>query len=245
MAEPTDSYPETATNAASKTESAGDGEAALRDALDAHGEDLAAVIERTDDLDDALTTAVLIAASADDAELDYLTTATANLIQAGEGLATEEAAALAEDLGENADDLAATLDTVLALQREGHLDDFVTIATAFSESLSPDEVEDLAAMLEADGAEAVAALDTVLDLKREGHLEDLVALGGTLSALELDEDAAEGLNALLGAVGEAERDSDPVGLVGLLGQLRNRDARAGLGYLVAVLQALGRRVRNT
>ena len=167
-----------------------------------------------------------------------------NLVEAVDGLSTEEMAALATAVGEDADDLAAALETVLALQREGHLDDLVTVATAFSESLSPSEVEELAEMVERDGPDIVAALDTVIELQREGDLNALVDLAGTLSVLEVDADTARGLNTALAALGEAERESEPVGLLGAIRQLGGRDARAGLGYLVAVLKAKGRRLRG-
>ncbi|WP_327053937.1 DUF1641 domain-containing protein [Halomicrococcus gelatinilyticus] len=258
MAEPTQSYPDEATNGATANASGDgattngdrngatstDGEAALRDALDEHGDDLAAVIERSDDVGALLETAILVVASADDEEVEYVTQSTANLVAAVDGLSTDGAAALATDLGENADELADALDTVVALQREGHLDDLVTIATSFSESLSPAEIAEFATLLEANGSETVEALDVVLDLQREGHLEDLVDLATTLSTLDIDPETARGLNTVLGAVGEAERESEPVGIVGALGELRSRDARAGLGYLVALVKAQGRRLRR-
>jgi uncharacterized protein YjgD (DUF1641 family) len=242
MAEPTDSYPEAATNGARKASTNGDGEAALEAALAAHGEDLADLVEGTDELQDALATAILIVASADDDEVEYVTSSTANLVEAVDGLSTDEAAALAGDLGENADDLAAALETVLELQREGHLDDLVTIATGFSGSLSAEEVEALSTMLEEDGSDVVEALDVVLELQREGSLEELVDLADTLSTLDIDADAAAGLDRLLGAVGEAEREAEPVGLLGFLRRLGGQDVRAGLGYVLAILKAQGRRL---
>jgi uncharacterized protein YjgD (DUF1641 family) len=244
MAKPQDSYPETATNAASNGAGDPEGEAALRAALGEHGEELAALVDRTDEAGDLLTTAVIVAASADDAELDHITESTANLVEAADGLTTEGAAALATTVGEDADDMAAALETVLALQRAGHLDDLVTVASAFAASLSPDEVAELADMLERDGAEAVEGLDTVLELQRSGDLDALVDLASTLSVLEVDADAARGLNTALSALGEAERDSEPVGLFGALRQLGGRDARAGLGYVLAVLKGTGRRIRE-
>ena len=194
MAEPTDAYPDAATNAG-RPRDTGDGEAALRDALDAHGEDLAAAIERSDEVADLLETAILVAATADEDELERLTDSTANLVQAADGLSTEGAVELAEDVGENGEDLAEALAVVLSLQREG-------------------------------------------------HLEDLVDLAKTLSALDLDPETVAGLNTVLGAVGEAERESEPVGVLGLLRGLRSRDARAGMGYLLALLKAQGRRLRR-
>lgn len=193
MAEPTDSYPESATKGG--REERGDGESALRDALAEHGGDLAGAVEATDELDDILTTAVLIVASADEAEVDHVTESAANLVEAADGLSTAEAAALASEVGENADDLAETLETVLALQREG-------------------------------------------------HLEELVELAEQLSALELEPEAVAGANTFLAAVADAEDDAEPVGLLGALRGLRSADARAGLGYLLEILKATGRRRRE-
>jgi uncharacterized protein YjgD (DUF1641 family) len=240
MAKPADGYPESATNGARKARDDGEGEAALRAALAAHGDDLAGAVERTDELGDALTTAILVAATADDAEVERITDSTANLVAAADGISTDGAADLAAEVGENADDLGEALETVLALQRSGTLDDLVALADA----LSSDETERLAAMLETDGAAVVDALDLALDLQRDGHLEDLLDLVETASALEMDDDTARGLNSLLGAVGEATRESEPLGPLGALRQLFSRDARAGVGYLVAVLKSQGRRLRE-
>lgn len=244
MAKPTNSYPETATNAERKQSQNGDGEAAIQDALASHGEELAALVEGTDELDDALTTAILIAASADEEELAYLTSSASNLVEALDGLSTDGAAELATELGKDASDLSDALETVLSLQRAGHLDDIVEIASGFAESLSPQEVEQLSTMLEEDGSEIVEALDMILDLQRDGELAELVELAKTLSALDIDQDTAAGLNNLLGAVGEAQRESEPVGLFGLLRQLGSPDARAGLGYIVAILKAQGRKLKR-
>jgi len=243
MAEPTDAYPEEATKGGRPSEN-GEGAAALDEILDAHGGDLAAALDRTDEAADLVETAVIVLASADEEEVEALTESTGNLVEAADGLTTEGAARLATDVGENGDDLRDALHTVLALQREGHLDDLATVARAFSESLSPDEVEELATLLEENGAETVEALDVVLDLQREGQLEDLVALAGTLSALEIDADTAAGLNTVLASVGEAQRESEPVGLIGFVRGLASRDARAGLGYLLALLRGQGRRLRE-
>jgi uncharacterized protein YjgD (DUF1641 family) len=255
MADPTDSYPEDATlGARSKRNGAGtgrgdgegdgDGEKQIREVLDVHGDDLAAALDRLDDAADVVETAILILASADAEEIDHLTESLGNLVEAADGLSTEEAAALATSVGENGEYLSDTVDTLLEFQQEGRLDDFATIAGAFSESLSPEEVEELASMLEENGAETVEALDVVLDLHREGQLDDLVDLAKVVSTLEIDADTAAGMNTFLGAVGEAQRESEPVGLFGFISGMRSRDARAGLGYLLALLKAQGRRVRE-
>jgi len=193
MARPSDSYPDSATLGGQDERANGETPDALRAALADHDGELAAAVETTDELADLLVTAVVVAAALDEEELDHLTDSTSNLVAAADGLTTDEAATLADDLGENA-------------------------------------------------AELSAALDAVLELQRAGALEDLVALAGTLSTLDIDGDTADGLNAVLGAVGAAQREQEPVSVLGLLAGVTSRDSRRGLGYLLSFLQALGRRV---
>lgn len=246
MAEPTDAYPSEATNAAAKARTNGQGRTAIEDTIDEHGEDLATALDQVDHLDDLLTTTILVLASADEEEVEHVTDSTSNLVRAADNLTTDGAVTLAEELGESADDLTETLEAVIALQQQGHLDDFVAIAEAFAESLSPEEVEELAGMLEDNGAELVDALDVVLDLQREGNLQGLVDLAKAFSALEVDPDTVEGINTVLGAVGDAqaEHDAEETSLLGTLWDLRSRDAVAGLNYLVSLLKAQGRRLRE-
>ena len=243
MAKPTESYPETATNRARKNGAEGDGQAAVQDALAANGETLADVLDRSDEFEDALETAILVIASADQEELDEITGSTANLVAAVDGLSTDGVADLATDLGENAEEISASLETIVTLQQDVHLDDLAALATAFTESLSPAEIEELSTLLSENGPELVGALDTVLELQRERQLEALVRTAKTISAIDIDEDAVDGMNDFLGAVGEARRDPEPVGLRRTLRQLTSRDLRAGVGYLLALLKAQGRRLR--
>ncbi|WP_408960612.1 DUF1641 domain-containing protein [Natrinema sp. 74] len=244
MAKPQPSYPESATNGARKERPEDNGEAAVKDALETHGDDIAAAIEQSDELADAITTAVLVIASADDEEVGHVTDSAANLIAAVDGLSTDGTADLADNLGENADTLSASLEVIVQLQREGHLEDLATVVASLTESLSPEEVEELSAMLEDNGTELVTTLDAILELQREGHLDDLVETAKTLSVLEIDEDAARGMNEFFGAIGDAQRDSEPVGLIGTLSALVNRDVQFGLGYFISLLKAKGRRIRD-
>ncbi|ESP88778.1 DUF1641 domain-containing protein [Candidatus Halobonum tyrrellensis] len=246
MAKPQESYPEAATNGARKRTPDPDNEVELREALDRHGDRLAAAVENTDELEDVLTTAILVVASADEEDIDHVTESTGALLDAVDGISTAEVGDLAASVGDNADDLTETLDVVLDLQREGQLDDLVRLAAAFSESLSPAEVEELATMLEANGSELVDALDAVLDLQREGRLDDLVEIAKAVSVVDIDEDTAEGMDTFLSAIGDAHREarSGPTSLLGIVGQLTSRDARAGLAYLISLLKAQGRRVRE-
>lgn len=242
MAEPQSTYPESATNGARKA-TVDDTSAAVDTALARQGERIAALLERSDEAEAALETTILVLASLDEGDVAALTESAGNLVAAADGLTTEGAAALAGDLGEHAEPLADSLETVVRLQESGDLDDLVALATAFNGSLSADERETVESMLAEDGGELVATLDSLLELQREGDLDELLATAKTLSALDLDDDAVAGLNTMLGAVGEASRGSTPVGILGLLRGLAGRDARAGLGYLLAVLRSLGRRLK--
>jgi len=244
MAKPQQSYPSSATHGERADATDHEGRAALEQALSEHGDELAALVRSSDELDDALTTAILVAASADEDEIQHVTDSASNLVEAADGLSTDGAASLATELGESAEDLSDSLETVVELQREGHIDDFATVATALTDSLSPEEIEELVTMLEESGGDIVDALDVVLDLQRNGDLEALVDTAQTLSALDLDPDAVEGMNSLVGAVGQAQRESEPRGLLGTVSALQSADLRAGLGYLVSVVQALGRSARR-
>lgn len=245
MADPTESVPETATNRARKNgaDGDGDGQAAVDDALSANGERLAALIHSSDEVEDALETAILVIASADEDEIEKITDSAANLVTAADGLSTDSAAMLATDFGEHADELSASLETVVTLQQDGHLDDLVTLATAVTDSLSADEIDRLSALLAESGPELVDALEAVVELQRDSELDALLETAATLSALDIDADAVQGLNDVLGAVSDARHDTGPVGLQARLRQLTGRNVRASLGYLLAVLDALGRRLR--
>ena len=244
MAKQQQSYPTSATHEESKDPTDPESRERLEQALGKNGDELAALVRSSDELDDVLTTAILVAASADEDEVEHITDSASNLVRAADGLSTDGAATLAVELGENADNLSDSLETVVALQREGHVDDLATVATALTESLSPEEIEELATMLEESGSDLVDALDVVLELQRDGDLAALVDTAQTLSALELDEGAVEGMNSFLGAVGETQRRSEPMGVLRAVSALRSADARAGIGYLVTLLRAQGRRIRG-
>lgn len=169
------------------------GEAALRAAIDDHGEEVAAVLERSDEATELLDTVVLMIASAEEEDVEYLANALSSLVRTADGAATEETVALAEYVGEN-------------------------------------------------GAEATETLDKLLELDRRGTLDDLLELGETLSNIDLDAESVETLNRLLASVEEAEAEAEPTGVLGAVGAVRGRDAKAGLGYVVALLRATGRRL---
>jgi hypothetical protein len=169
------------------------GQEALQAAIDEHGEEVAAVFGRSDEAAELLDTVVLMIASAEDEDVEYLADALSSLVRAADGAATEETVALAEYVGDN-------------------------------------------------GADATEALDKLLELDGQGTLDDLLELAETLTELDLDSDSVDTLNGLRGALEEAEDEAEPTGVFGAVTAVRGRDAKAGLGYLVALLRSTGRRL---
>lgn len=192
MAEPTTGVPDDALNV--EAERPKEGEEALRAVLETYGGDYAAAAEYTDELENLIETAIIVIASADEDDVDNVTQSLVTLVEAGDALSTEGTVALAENVGENSEELGG-------------------------------------------------ALESVLELQRDGKLDDLVETAGALAALDIDEGTVESLNRLLGAVEEAE-NAEPVGPIGFLRSLSGRDVRAGMGYLLAVLRGVGRRLRT-
>lgn len=242
MAEPTTTVPETAMNRVSDHPQKG--EEAVRAVLEEYGSDYAAAAEYTDELEDILETVVLVLASADDEEVGYVTDTMVTLVEAADAVSTDGTVALAEGVGENAGELAELLETVGRFQHQGHIDMFARIAETLSESLDEEDAEELMVALGDNGSETAAAIDSVMELQREGHLDNLVELAKTLSSLDVDESTVTSLNRVLNAVGEAEQEPKPVGLFEFVRSIGRRDVRTSLGYIVNVLKAQGRQLRE-
>lgn len=193
MAKPTTGVPDDALNV--EPERPQEGEEALRAVLETYGGDYADAAEYTDELENVIETAILVVASADDQDVDEVTQSLVTLVEAADALSTEGTVALAEGVGENSEDIAETLESVLELQRDGRLD-------------------------------------------------DLIEMAEMLSALEINETTVDGLNRLFRAIDEAEREAKPVGVFGFLRSLSGDNVRAGMGYLLAIVRAQGRRLRS-
>jgi uncharacterized protein YjgD (DUF1641 family) len=94
--------------------------------------------------------------------------------------------------------------------------------------------------------DAVNELLDVLELG-ESALDDemvrsLADTGGSLGEIAqtaADDDVQHGIETLLESLGTAGEDPERVGLVGLLKKSRNPEVQYGLGYLLAVAEALG------
>ncbi|MFB6071725.1 MAG: DUF1641 domain-containing protein [Halobacterium sp.] len=193
------------------------GQSELEAAIERNPEAVAEFVAHLDAVNELLDVLSLGESALDDGMVRELSATGSTLAESADGLATEETVALAEAVGENGDDLREALDTLLALQRSGALDELAQLAEV--------------------GSLATAALDD----------EMVASLAGTGAALgevaqtAADDDTRSGVETLLEGVGEAERSSpERVGVVGLLRGLRDSDVQYGLGYLLALAGAIGR-----
>ncbi|WP_372912095.1 DUF1641 domain-containing protein [Salinigranum sp.] len=188
-------------------------EAAIAENPDA----VAAFVRRLDAVNELLDVVALGTSALEDDMVAELAGTAATLAEAGDGLATEETVRLATLVGENGDELAASLETLVELQRAGTLDELVGFVDALS--LLTAALED----------------DMVVELARTGSRL------GEVADETADPDAVKGLTRFVRAVGEAEAEgSDPVGPVGLVRATRDPEVQAGLGHLLALARAVGR-----
>ncbi|EMA18193.1 MULTISPECIES: DUF1641 domain-containing protein [Haloarcula] len=189
----------------------------LEAAIQQNPEAVAEFVEHLDAVNELLDVLSLGESALSDEMVRELSATGSTLAESADGLATDETVALAETVGENGDELQDALETLLALQRSGTLDELAELAEV--------------------GSLATAALDD----------EMVTSLAGTGAALgevaqtAADDDTRDGIETLLASLGEAEREpAEPVGPVGLLRGLRDPDVQYGLGYLLALAGAVGR-----
>jgi uncharacterized protein YjgD (DUF1641 family) len=181
-------------------------------------EAVARFVERLDAVNELLDVVELGAGALEDDMVAELSRTASTLAEAGDGLATDETVRLAAAVGENGDDLAAAMETLVDLQRSGTLDDLAALGDLVS--LASGALED----------------DMVVELSRTGSRLGEVADEAS------DPDTVRGTTRLLRAVGEASDPDDPpepVGAVGLVRSIRDPEVKAGLGYLLAVARAVG------
>jgi uncharacterized protein YjgD (DUF1641 family) len=193
----------------------------LEAAIAENPEAVAAFVDRLDAVNELLDVLALGTEALDDEMVAELSSTGATLAESADSLATDETARLAAAVGNNGDDLTAALETLVELQRTGTLDELVALAD--TASLATNAMDD----------------EMVVSLARTG------ASLGEVADVASAADTARGLRTLLGAVGDATHDDEiePLGPLGLLRSLWNGDVRVGLGYGVAVLRNLGRRLR--
>lgn len=188
----------------------------LEAAIAENPEAVAQFVRRLDAVNELLDVVTLGGDALDDEMVRDLSGTTSTLAESADALATEETVTLAETLGENGADLREALDSLLALQRSGTLDELVELAGA------------------------VSLLSSALDDEMVRSLADTGGSLGEVAHTAADEDVRDGLDTVLGSLGTATAEPpERVGAVGLLRKSRNPDVQYGLGYLLAVAEALG------
>lgn len=189
----------------------------LAAAIEENPEAVAEFVDRLDAVNELLDVLALGEGAMTDEMVVELADTGSTLAESADGLATEETVGLAEAVGENGAELQAALDSLLALQRSGTLEELVEIADVLSL--------------------ATAALDD--EMVRE--LASTGASLGELADTAADEDTRAGVETLLAGLGEAEREPpERVGLIGLAKASRDPDLQYGLGYILSLARALGR-----
>ena len=121
---------------------------ALAAAIEENPEEVARFLERLDAVNDLLDVLDLGMGAMDDEMVESLAQTGGTLAESADGLATRETVQLADAVGANGGELAEAMETVVALQRSGTLDDLAAIADVValaSGALDDEMVETLAA----------------------------------------------------------------------------------------------------
>jgi len=199
----------------SENVAAADGELAA--AIEENPEAVADLVRRLDAVNELLDVLALGESALDDEMVRELAGTGATLAESADGLATDETVALAETVGDNGAELREALDSLVALQRSGTLDELLEIA------------------------EVVSLLTAALDDEMVRSLAGTGAALGEVAQTAADDDARDGVETMIESVSAAERDPpERVGPVGLVRATRDPEIQHGLGYLLAVARAIGR-----
>ncbi len=185
-------------------------------AVEDNPEEVARLVQNAGQVNDLLDASAVATAAIDDGMVQRLAADGSNLGAAADGAATPEIAQLGESVGENADSLADSVETVVELQESGTLDDLAAFA------------------------DTVALLSAAMDDEMVTSLTSTGSRLGELADTASDDEVAQGVESMLHAVGDAtSEDPEPVGVVGLVKALRDPEVRAGMGVAIALLRALG------
>ncbi|MFC7095790.1 DUF1641 domain-containing protein [Halobaculum marinum] len=189
----------------------------LADAIAENPEAVAEFVDRLDAVNELLDVIALGEHALSDEMVRELSSTGATLAESADSLATDETVALAAAVGDNGEDLADAMDTLVTLQRSGALDDlaeFAQIGALASSALSDEMVRTLAST----GS-------------------GLAEVAQTAS----EDDTRAGVERLLDGVGAAEEsEAERVGPLGMARALRDPEVQYGLGYLLTVAKAVGR-----
>ncbi len=191
-------------------------EAVLQEAIEENPEEVARLIERLGLVNELLDATEVVTSAMDDRMVRDLSGTSATLASAADAAATDGVVVLGESVGENGADLAAALETLAEMQRDGTMDELRELTDVLS--LAGDALDD----------------EMVRRLAGTG-----ANLGGLADAAA-DERTLRGIERMLTAVGEADAaDPEGVGAIGLIRALRDSEVQMGLGYVIAIARAMG------
>ncbi|WP_267641490.1 DUF1641 domain-containing protein [Haloarchaeobius amylolyticus] len=189
----------------------------LTAAIEENPEAVAEFVSRLDAVNELLDVLELGTSAMDDEMVMRLAKTGSTLAESADAVATPETVRLAEAVGRDGEDLAAAVETISELQRNGTLDDLAAMADLLA--LMNGAVDD----------------DMVMRLAKTGSSL------GELADTAAEPDTVRGLERMLDAVGDASvEESEPVGVIGLAKATRDPEVKQGLGYLLALAKALGR-----
>jgi uncharacterized protein YjgD (DUF1641 family) len=189
----------------------------LTEAIERNPEAVAEFVERLDAVNELLDVLELGTGAMDDEMVVRLARTGSTLAESADAVATPETVRLAEAVGREGDELAAAVETLTELQRNGTLDDLAALADLLA--LANGAVDD----------------EMVMRLAKTGSSL------GELADTAAEPETVRGLSRLLEAVGDADvEEAKPVGALGLVNATRDPEVKRGLGHLVAIARALGR-----
>ncbi|WP_439028138.1 DUF1641 domain-containing protein [Haloarchaeobius sp. DT45] len=189
----------------------------LAEAIEQNPEAVAEFVSRLDAVNELLDVLELGTSAMDDEMVMRLARTGSTLAESADAVATPETVRLAEAVGREGEDLAAAVETISELQRNGTLDDLAALA-------------DLLALMN-------GAVDDEMVMRLAKTGSSLGALADTAA----EPDTVRGLERMLHAVGDASvEESEPVGVIGLAKATRDPEVKEGLGYLLNLAKALGR-----
>jgi uncharacterized protein YjgD (DUF1641 family) len=194
-----------------------DPESELAAAIEENPDAVADFVRRLDSVNELLDVLALGESALTDEMARDVSGTTATLAESADAIATDETVDVAGAVGANGAALEDALESLVALQESGTLDELMELA------------------------EVVSLLTAALD---DEMVRSLAATGSSLGEVAetaADEDASDGIETALTALGEADSETpERVGPVGLLKASRDPDVQHGLGYLVAMARAIGR-----
>ncbi len=193
----------------------------LEAAISENPEAVAQFVRRLDAVNELLDTLALGESALTDEMVRDLAGTTATLAESADGIATEETVGLAETVGQNGAELQDALESLVALQRTGTLEELIELA------------------------EVVSLLTAALDDEMVRSLAGTGSSLGELAQTAADSGTRDGLGTVLQGVGDAEHEEpERVGPVGLLRAARDPDVQYGLGHALAIARAIGQSQRS-